>query len=129
MKEAYQINKVYSLILILAGVFGFVARYYEVGDWQFTALIPLFFGVILFFCTAGIRNENAAIGHVAALLTSLLVITAAVMLSKGIFGDGGWGRKQWIFLVVILGGIWSLRSQINYFRAQRRRKAKYSSNE
>ncbi|MCY1634480.1 hypothetical protein [Marinifilum sp. D737] len=123
MKEAYQINKVYSLILILAGAFGFIARYYEIGDWQFTALIPLFFGVILFFCTPGIRKENAVIGHVAALLTSLLVITAIVMLSKGIFGDAVWGRKQWIFLIVILGGIWSLRSQINYFRAQRRRKA------
>ena len=123
MKEAYQINKVYSIILILAGLFGFLARYFEVGDWQFTALIPLLFGVILFFCTPGIRKENAIIGHIAALVTSLLVITAVIMLSKGIFGDAGWGRKQWIFSVVILGGIWSLRSQINYFRAQRKRKA------
>jgi uncharacterized membrane protein len=123
MKEAYQINKVYSAILVLAGIFGFVARYYEIGDWQFTALIPLFFGVVLFFCTNGIKKENAAIGHVAALLTSLLVITAVVMISKGFFEGVDWGRKQWIFLVVILGGIWSLRSQINYFRAQRRRKA------
>lgn len=123
MKEAYQINKVYSLVLILVGAFGFLARYYQVGDWQFTALIPLFFGVILYLCTPGIRNENSAIGHVAALLTTLLIITSLVMLTKGILGDISWGRKQWIFLIVILGGIWSLRSQINYFRAQRKRKA------
>jgi len=123
MKEAYQINKVYSLILILAGAFGFLARYYQMGDWQFTALIPLFFGVILFLCTPGIKKENAAIGHVAALVTTLLIVTALIMLTKGIFGDAGWGRKQWIFLVVILGGVWSLRSQINYFKAQRKRKA------
>lgn len=123
MKEAYQINKVYSIILLLAGLFGFLVRYLEVGDWQFTALIPAFFGLILYFCTPGIRNENAAIGHVAALVTLLLVIMSVVMLSKGIFGDAEWGRKQWIFLLIIAGGIWSLRSQILYFKAQRKRKA------
>jgi len=123
MKEAYQINKVYSLVLILAGAFGFLARYYQMGDWQFTALIPLFFGLILLLCTPGIKKENAAIGHVAALVTTLLIVTALIMLTKGIFGDAEWGRKQWIFLIVIIGGIWSLRSQINYFKAQRRRKA------
>lgn len=123
MKEAYQINKVYSLFLLFAGILGFTARYLEVGDWQFTALIPAFFGLILFFCTNGIKNESAAIGHVAALVTSLLVIMSIVMLVKGIVGDDDWGRKQWIFLAIIAGGIWSLRSQILYFKAQRKRKA------
>ncbi len=123
MKEAYQINKIYSIILLLAGVIGFTARYFEVGDWQFTALIPAFFSLILYFCTAGIQKENAAIGHVAALVTSLLIVMSVVMLTKGIFGDAGWGRKQWIFLIIIAGGIWSLRSQILYFKAQRKRKA------
>ncbi|PKQ62855.1 hypothetical protein BZG02_11720 [Labilibaculum filiforme] len=123
MKEAYQINKIYSIILILAGLIGITARYFEVGDWQFTALIPAFFGLVLFFCTTGIQNENAVIGHVAALLTSLLIIMSVVMLSKGILGDAGWSRKQWIFLIVIVGGIWSLRSQIVYFKTQRKRKA------
>ncbi|RUT77737.1 hypothetical protein [Ancylomarina longa] len=123
MKEAYQINKVYSILLILAGIFGFFSRYIEIGDTQFTALIPMFFGIILYFCTQGIRKENPAIGHVAALLTSLLIIMSIVMLSKGILGDTGWGRKQWIFLLIIMGGVWSIRSQINYFRAQRKRKA------
>ncbi|WP_372752284.1 hypothetical protein [Labilibaculum sp.] len=123
MKETYQINKIYSIILLIVGLLGFTARYLEVGDWQFTALIPTFFGLILFFCTAGIQKENAAIGHVAALVTSLLIIMSVVMLLKGVLGDAGWGRKQWIFLLIILGGIWSLRSQILYFKAQRKRKA------
>ncbi|WP_461632367.1 hypothetical protein [Labilibaculum euxinus] len=123
MKEAYQINKVYSIILILVGLIGITARYFDAGDWQLTALIPTFFGLILYFCTTGIQKENAAVGHVAALVTSLLIIMSLVMLSKGIFGDAGWGRKQWIFLIIIAGGIWSLRSQILYFKAQRKRKA------
>jgi len=123
MKEAYQINKAYSILLILAGLFGFLTRYIEVGDMQYTALIPMFFGIVLYFCTPGIQKENSAIGHIAALLTSILIIISAVMLFKGVFGEADWGRKQWIFLLIILGGIWSIRSQINYFRAQRRRKA------
>ncbi|MBN2597042.1 hypothetical protein [Labilibaculum sp.] len=123
MKDAYQINKVYSIILILAGLIGITARYFEVGDWQLTALIPTFFGLVLYFCTAGIQNENAAIGHVAALVTSLLVVMSVLMLSKGLLGDAGWGRKQWIFFAIIAGGLWSLRSQILYFKAQRKRKA------
>lgn len=123
MREAYQINKIYSIILVFLGGMGFLLRYFEIGDFQYTALIPAFLGIGLYFCTSGIKKENAAIGHIAALLTSLLIIMSAVMLSKGLLGDGVWGRKQWIFLIVIAGGIWSLRSQINYFRAQRRRKA------
>lgn len=123
MKNAYQINKIYSIILFIAGLIGFTARYFEVGDWQFTALIPTFFGLILYFCTAGIQKENAAIGHVAALVTSLLIVMSVVMLTKGIFGNAEWGRKQWIFLIIIAGGIWSLRSQILYFKAQRKRKS------
>jgi len=123
MKNTYQINKIYSIILFIAGLIGFTARYFEVGDWQFTALIPTFFGLILYFCTAGIRKENAAIGHVAALVTSLLIVMSVVMLTKGILGDTEWGRKQWIFLIIIAGGIWSLRSQMLYFKAQRKRKS------
>ena len=126
MKETYQINRIYSIILMIAGAFGFLARYYESGDWQFTALIPFVFGIILLLCTKGIKKENAVIGHIAALLTTLLIITSAIMLLKDIFGDFDWGRKQWIFLIVILGGIWNLRSQINYFRLQRKRKANNS---
>jgi uncharacterized membrane protein len=123
MKEAYQVNKVYSIILMLAGAFGFVSRYIELGDVQFTALIPFFMGFILLLCTPGIKKENPVIGHLAGVLTLVLVIMSLVMLSKGLVTDGAWGKKQWIFLVVIIGGIWSLRSQFLYFRAQRRRKA------
>lgn len=124
MKETYQINKMYSIVLLLAGLIGLTARYYEVGDWQFTALIPTFFGIILFFCTTGIQNRNATIGHVAALVTSLLIIMSVIMLLKGIFTDSDWGRKQWIFLLIIAGGAWSLRSQILYFKAQRKKTVK-----
>jgi uncharacterized membrane protein len=123
MKVPYKINAWYSVLLILLGIFGLLARYIDVGDWQFTAIIPSAFGIILLSCTTGIKKENAIIGHVAALLTTLLILMSVVMLTRGILAAPEWERKQWIFLIVILGGIFSLRSQIQYFIAQRKRKA------
>jgi len=98
-------------------------RYLELGDMQFTALIPAVFGLILFSFTNGIKNENSVIGHLAGVLTLLLVVMSVVMLSKGFSTEFSLGRKQIIFLLVIVGGIYSLRAQFLYFKAQRRRKA------
>ncbi|RZT92333.1 hypothetical protein EV201_2804 [Ancylomarina subtilis] len=124
MDKAHNINKFYALILILLGLFGFIMRYMELGDMQYTALIPAVFGLILFAFTKGIKNENAVIGHLAGVLTLILVVMSTVMLTKGLLAEFSLGRKQIIFLVVIVGGIYSLRAQFLYFRAQRRRKAK-----
>jgi len=123
MNKAHNINKFYALLLILLGSFGFIMRYVELGDMQFTALIPAVFGLILFSFTKGIKNENPVIGHLAGVLTLLLVVMSVVMLSKGFASEFSLGRKQIIFLIVILGGIYSLRAQFLYFKAQRRRKA------
>ncbi|WP_372645122.1 hypothetical protein [Ancylomarina sp.] len=124
MDKAHNINKFYAFLLILLGSFGFIMRYLELGDLQYTALIPAVFGLILFSFTNGIKNENSVIGHLAGVLTLLLVVMSAVMLTKGLVAEFSLGRKQIIFLFVIVGGVYSLRSQFLYFRAQRRRKAK-----
>lgn len=124
MDKAHNINKFYALLLILLGSFGFIMRYVELGDTQFTALIPAVFGLILLSFTNGIKNENAVIGHLAGILTLVLVVMSVVMLTKGFVAEFSLGRKQIIFLLVIAGGVYSLRAQFLYFRAQRRRKAK-----
>jgi len=124
MDKAHSINKFYALLLILLGSFGFIMRYIELGDTQFTALIPAVFGLILLSFTNGIKNENPVIGHLAGVLTLVLVVMSAVMLTKGLLAEFSLERKQIIFFLVIVGGVYSLRSQFLYFRAQRRRKAK-----
>jgi len=124
MDKAHNINKFYALLLILLGSFGFIMRYVEQGDTQFTALIPAVFGLILLSFTSGIKNENSVIGHLAGVLTLVLVVMSAVMLTKGFVAEFSFGRKQIIFLFVIACGVYSLRAQFLYFKAQRRRKAK-----
>ena len=123
MNKAHKINKLYAILLILLGFIGFTMRYMEIGDVQYTALIPAGFGLILFSFTKGIEKENPVIGHLAGVLTLILVIMSSVMLAKGLIAEFSLGRKQIIFLLVILGGIYSLSAQFLYFRAQRRRKA------
>jgi len=124
MNKAHNINKLYAILLIFLGLLGFIMRYMELGDLQYTALIPAAFGLILFSFTKGIQKENPVIGHLASVLTLILVVMSAAMLTKGLAADFSLGRKQIIFFLVILGGVYSLRSQFLYFRAQRRRKAK-----
>ena len=50
-----------------------------------TALIPLFFGLMLVLCYQGIKTQNKVIAHVAALLT-LVVLVALFMPLKGAVG-------------------------------------------
>ena len=124
MDKAHNINKFYALLLILLGLFGFITRYVTLGDTQFTALIPAVFGLVLLAFTSGIKNGNSVIGHLAGVLTLVLVVMSAVMLIKGFVAEFSLGRKQIIFLIVIAGGFYSLRAQFLHFKTQRRRKAK-----
>ena len=70
--KTYQINFFNALILILVGLWGFIDV-----DYSPTALIPVFFGVILLLCSNGVKNENKVIAHVAVLF-SLLILVALV---------------------------------------------------
>ena len=53
----YIINLLNSLTLIGLGVWGYVA------SGSGTALIPVVFGVILLFCTPGLKTQNKIISH------------------------------------------------------------------
>lgn len=50
-----------------------------------TALIPLFFGLMLVLCYQGIKTQNKVIAHAAVLLT-LVVLVALFMPLKGAIG-------------------------------------------
>ena len=65
--KSYQANLFNSLVLILVGLWGFVDV-----DYSPTALIPVFFGVILLLCNNGVKNENKVIAHIAVLFTLLI---------------------------------------------------------
>lgn len=99
MKTPHKVNYYYALFLILIGIFGFIARYAERGDAQFTSLIPTFFGFVLLFFTKGIKGENSMIAHLAVVLTLILAAVVTYMFIKNLSPEFMGGRKFFIFLV------------------------------
>ena len=63
-----------SIVLILMSLWG----YFSSETPSLTALIPLFFGVIILICFNGIKSHNKVISHIAVLLT-LIVLLALFM--------------------------------------------------
>jgi len=101
MKRPYIINLYYSLFLIFMGLLSFALRFFEVGDYQFTSLIPAAFGFVMLKMTGAVKNENPIASHAVVGLTLILAIMVTVMfiinLSDGIF----FSRKMVIFFVIM----------------------------
>ncbi len=76
--KAHTISLISSVVLIVMSAWGYLSS----DSPSLTALIPLFFGVVLLACYPGIKSENKIIAHVAVLLT-LIVLVALFMPLKG----------------------------------------------
>ncbi len=72
-----------SVVLILMSLWGYLSSETPSP----TALIPLFFGVIILLCFKGIKNHNKVISHIAVLLT-LIVLLALFMPLMGSVNRG-----------------------------------------
>jgi predicted neutral ceramidase superfamily lipid hydrolase len=101
MKKPHIVNLVYSLILMAAGMTGFILRYLEVRDFQFTALIPFIFGILLLALTRGISRQNKIISHLAVVLTLIIAAMTAVMFIKNSAEGFKLTRKGIIFILII----------------------------
>ena len=87
-----KVNLINSLILIVMPLWAYLT--YESSDpnssQSVTALIPMFLGIVLLFCTNGIKNENKIIAHIAVFLTLLALLglfkplTSAISDSRGL---------------------------------------------
>ena len=91
-------NLINSISLISLGLWGFFEAFAEVEWKAATALIPVVFGFILFFCTKGIKNQNKIIAHVAVLIT----LIAIGGLSKPLMSAIEDGRNLGIFRVSLM---------------------------
>ena len=107
-----QANLLNSLTLITLGLWG----YFDVSSP--TALIPVFFGVILFLCNRGVKNENKVIAHIAVLLTLLLLIALVGMRLPKSLDTGGIGLYR--VLGMILTSTIAMVSFVRSFIANRK---------
>lgn len=102
IQKPHLVNFVYSILLVALGLYGFFARYAEAGDYQYTALIPAFFGMGLLALTPGIKVMNKVIAHVAATLTLVLGAFSLVKFLTSIGNIQSLERKEYIFIAVIV---------------------------
>lgn len=113
--KTYQINFFNSLVLILVGLWGFIDV-----DYSPTALIPVFFGVILLLCSNGVKNENKVIAHIAVLFTLLILVALVGMRLPKSLESGGAGLFR-VITMIITSSV-SMISFIQSFIAARKNK-------
>ena len=112
--NASKANLINSISLITLGLWGFFEAFAEVEWKAATALIPVVFGLILFFCTKGIKNQNKVIAHIAVLLTLVILLALVGMRLPKSLESGGIGlfRVVAMCLTSVLAMIYFVRSFI-----------------
>ena len=91
--KTYQANFLNSIVLIIIGLWG----YFEVVSP--TALIPVFFGLVLLLCNGGVKKENKVIAHIVVLLTLLLLVALVGMRLPKSLDSGGLGLIRVIAMI------------------------------
>ena len=106
-----------AVLLIALGVAGYALP----EDPSITALIPVGFGIALLLCNPGVRKKNAAIAHVAVLLT-LVILIALVMPLRGAIAredSAAIGRITIMILSSALAFVFFIKSFVDVRRARR----------
>ena len=117
-----KINLINGLVLVIAGLFGFIARYLDQNDLQYTALIPSIFGIILLAMNSGLKNHNKIIAHIVVVVTLLVVIMVGSMLNKSLAADPVNVRRVAIFSVIVMSGLVSTVLYVLGFIEKRKEK-------
>lgn len=86
-------NILNSICLMVIGLWG----YLEVTSP--TALIPVYFGFVLFFCSFGLKKENKVIAHIAVLLTFIILIALVGMRLPKSIEQGGLGLVRVMLMI------------------------------
>lgn len=112
--NAHTASMINALVLIAMGAWGYFANESRPP----TALIPVFFGVILLVLNKGIKYENKVVAHIAVVLT-LIVLVA---LFKPFMGQVDQGDTQGMIRtgVMILTSIIAMIAFIRSFIAARK---------
>jgi len=71
-----KMNLINALTLVIVGIWGFADVNLPLLDTgvSWTALIPVFFGIIFLICHKGIGNGSKLIAHIAVVMTILIAI-------------------------------------------------------
>lgn len=83
-----------GVVLILLGLWG----YFDVDSP--TALIPVFFGIVLLLCHQGIKKENMKAAHIAVMFTLVILVALVAMRLPKSLETGGIGLYRVIIMII-----------------------------
>ena len=86
-------NLMNAAALLLFGAWGYLGS----SNPSATALIPVFFGVLLLICQRGLKEQNKTIVHIVFLLTALAFLALFLPL-QGAMGKG----QPWAVIRVMI---------------------------
>lgn len=97
MGAPHTVNTFYSLFLISIGIISFGARYIAEGDLQFTALIPVILGIILFPFSGAMEKDKHVFAHIAVAITLVIAIGMTFMFVREFNAATEVTRKMIVF--------------------------------
>jgi uncharacterized membrane protein (UPF0136 family) len=114
--NAHIANLLNAVVLIGMGLWGYMEKSAP------TALIPVFFGVILVVMSQGVKNENKAQAHVAVIVT-LVALLGVLKPFFGALGKDDMIAKVRTGLMVLTGIISMVYFIRNFIAARKAREA------
>lgn len=81
--QAHVASLINAITLVAMGAWGYMGS----DEPSPTALIPVFFGVVIFVLNRGLKIENKVVAHIVVVLT-LLIMLALFMPFKAAMGRG-----------------------------------------
>lgn len=103
-----------ALLLIILGSWG----YFSSQTPSFTALIPVFFGLVLLVFVSGLKKENKTIAHIVVVLTVLVLIGLIKPLMGSISRNDSAATVR--VIVMMLSSVFALITFVQSFIAARK---------
>ncbi len=115
--NVYKVSFVNALVLMGLGLWAYMASETP----SVTALIPVFFGILLLALNPGVKKENKVASHLAVVLTLLVTIGLFMPLFAAMGRDDGMAVTRVLVMLLssILALVWFVKSFIDVRRARR----------
>ena len=111
----YKFHLINSIVLVVFGLWG-----YLVGG-SFTALIPVFFGLVLLSLYKGVKNEAKVPAHLAVLLTIIILIALIVQPLQVALSSGNVGKILRSSVMIITSATSTIAFIVSFINVRRKK--------
>lgn len=114
--QAHVASAIHGFTLLGVGIVGYVITKSN------TALIPVFFSVIILVCNNGIRDQHKIMSHIAVVLTLFVTVALVKPFSANLAQGDTWGMVR--VGAMLLTGVIAMVAFIRSFIAARKARTK-----